>query len=538
MAKIPRAQELGLQPDQAQQTRGVVNVPVPDTSGEKAAGRAQVEIGSKLFEFGQKLHQAQVDREVVNASRKTRDELDRAYRGLAESGDDPTTFEQRYQEATNKIIAENAKLVPNSARELWSQRAKDWQLEGTFQTRSLVRTKQLEGARANLITDNETVLKQVGDLSLSRETVVANLTAQKGLNDRHVADGVSGKDDAARLNAVIDNGLQKDLLIRTRDSVEKLTMAGDDVGAETMIAEFDGTAEEQKALKQAREATQQDMRAAQNRAKADQREAEIKAANTFEMDVLKGNVGFRDLQAAVDRGDISINDQPALYRSIRAEADRRKTEAAAANKLTDAEKEEWKTWSQTAMYSLQSSATMTPAQFMLDPETQWDPQLYEIYKHMTPEDQRQLDRSRLEMRETGKTANEVDRIENMLVDEAKRIAPANWEVGSGKTKKTAQSVELAGYLRQAAAEMAPETGGAKLTPEQVRSAAALAVGRMKEGKNLPVVQWETYAYDFANSSDIDKGAYSESFAAFQKQYGRAPTPAEARAAYDQWVASQ
>jgi len=538
MARIPRAQELGLQSGQAQQTRGVVSVPVPDTSGEMAAGRAQVEVGSKLFEFGQKLRQAQIDRDAVNASQKTREELDRAYRGLADSGDDPTEFEQRYEHAATKIIADNAKLVPQSARELWTQRARDWQLEGTFQTRNLMRQRQLEGAKANIISDNAAMAKQVGDLSLSRETVAANIAAQKGLNDRHVKDGVLGKDDAARMNAELDTWLQKDSLIRTRDSVEKLTMAGDDAGAETIIAEFNGNAEEQKALKQAREATQQDMRAEQNRLDAEKRKAEIKAANSFEMGILTDGYSFKDLQSAVDKGEIALNDQPALWRSIRAEQDRRKAEANAEDKLTEAQKNEWKSWSQQAMYSLQSSSTMTPAQFMLDPETQWDPQLYELYKHMTPDDQRELNKKRYEMRETGKTVNEVDRIEGQLIDEAKRIAPPKWQVGSDRKDKTREAIELGGYLRQAAAEMAPETGGAKLSPEQIRSAAALAVGRMKDGKNLPVVQWETYAYDFANSSHIDNQAYKEAFGAFQQQYGRPPSPGEARAAYDQWVASQ
>jgi hypothetical protein len=137
------------------------------------------------------------------------------------------------------------------------------------------------------------------------------------------------------------------------------------------------------------------------------------------------------------------------------------------------------------------------------------------------------------MRETGKTVNEVDRIEAQLIDEAKRIAPQNWRIGSQAKDKTKESIELAGYLRQAAAEMAPETGGEKLTPEQIRSATALAIGRMEAGKNLPVVQWETYAYDLSNSDMTDKTLYADVFERLRKKTGKTPSMAEVRAAYEQ-----
>jgi hypothetical protein len=256
------------------------------------------------------------------------------------------------------------------------------------------------------------------------------------------------------------------------------------------------------------------------------------AANRYEVDILDGKGSRSALNAKVAAGEISENDKPTLIRAMRAEDDRRRIEAA-RSKMTEAQKEEWKSWSQSARLSLESSSTMTPAQFMLDPETQWDPQLYEIYQHLTPEDQRALDKKRLDMRETGKTVNEVDRIEAQLIDEAKRIAPQNWRIGSQAKDKTKESIELAGYLRQAAAEMAPETGGEKLTPEQIRSATALAIGRMEAGKNLPVVQWETYAYDLSNSDMTDKTLYADVFERLRKKTGKTPSMAEVRAAYEQ-----
>ncbi len=253
----------------------------------------------------------------------------------------------------------------------------------------------------------------------------------------------------------------------------------------------------------------------------------------FQVEIMQGKHGYKSIDDAIARGDLDPKTRDTLYRAKRAEDDRRKAEAAAASKLTDAQKEEWKTWSNQAVYALQSSSTMTPAQFMLDPETQWDPKLFELYKHLTPDDQREIDRKRLEMRETGKSNNEVDRIEAMLIDEAKRIAPANWKVGSQAKDKTKESIELAGYLRQAATEMAPQTGGAKLTPDDVRRAAAFAMGRMKAGENLPIVQWETYAYDVQNSDMTDKALYADVFEALRKKTGRTPSMAEVRAAYEQ-----
>jgi len=550
MPKIPRAQELGLQSGPAQQTRGVVDVPVPDTSGEKAAGRAMVEVGSKLYEFGAKIQQAQVDRQVVAASRKTREDLDRAYRDLEQAGDlDPTQFEKLYRETSDKIISENAKAVPGGGRAMWEERARNWQSDGVIQSRNLTRTRQLEAARANLINENAAVGKQVGDLSLSEATVEASILGQRGLIDRQVREGFLGKDDGARLIAELDTYLQKDKLFRARDSVERLTMAGDDVGAETMIAEFKGTAEEQKALSQAREAAQQDMRAETSRQEAERRKAEIKASNEFEMGVLTEGYGYKQLQSAVDRGEISINDQPALYRSIRAEQDRKKAEAAAA-KLTEAEKNEWKAWSQKTSFELESSATMTAAEFMRDP-TQWEPDLYERYQNLTPEDQRALNKKRLAMRETGRTTPEIDRIENRLLDEAKRIAPSDWKIGSTGQNKSTQARELAGFLREAATGMAPETGGRDLTPEQLRSAAALAIGRVTGGENLPVVQWEKWSADadvptlgniYSNSVDrrrrdgvSDPALYDSVFAKLTKKYGGPPTMEQMQAGYKQAV---
>ena len=542
---------MGLDPSAAQNTRGVVDIPVPDFSGQKAAAQALGEVGKTMLEFGNRLQEAETDRKIVTATNNTRSELDKARRAVLEDpAVKPEEYETHYKKLSDEIIKRNGAPIAGSgsrAQAIWAQHTGDWQLNGTIQMRDATRRKQLETATAEIIATNASTLKQVGDLSLSEETVAANLAAQKDLNERQVMAGTLGKDDAVRLNLELDQGLQKDKLFRARDSIERLTMAGDDTGAEMMIAEFAGSAEEQKALKQAREATQQDLRAEKSRLEAETRKGEIKAANTFEMGVLTDGLGFKQLQAAVDKGEISINEQPALFRAIRAEQARKEAEAA-ASKLSEAAKNEWKSWSQQVSLELESSTIMTAAEFMGDP-AQWAPDLYERYQHMMPEHKLAIDKKRLEMRNTGRTTPEIDRIEKLLFEEAKRIAPAAWAIASTAKDKTIQARELPGYLREAATVMAPETGGRDLTPDQMRSAAAMAIGRVTGGEKLPVVEWEKWSADagvptLANiySDRVDRrgragvsdpARYDSVFAKLTKKYGGQPTMEQMQAGYKQ-----
>ncbi len=536
MARIPRAQQMGLDPSAAQNTRGVVDIPVPDFSGQKAAAQALGEVGKTMLEFGNRLQEAETDRKIVTATNNTRSELDKARRAVLEDPNvKPEEYETHYQKLSDEIIKRNGAPIAGSgarAQAIWAQHTGDWQLSGTIQMRDATRRKQIETATAEVIATNASTLKQVGDLSLSAETVAENLAAQKDLNERQVMAGTLGKDDAVRLNLELDQGLQKDKLFRARDSVERLTMAGDDTGAEMMIAEFAGSAEEQKALKQAREATQQDMRAEKSRLEAEQRKAELKVANAFEMDVLQGNVGFKDLQAAVDKGEISINDQPALYRSIRAEQDRKKAEAAQSK--MSAEMKAFIT-DRSADYKLVLDAfsMSAPAQFIGGYDN-WSPQLKSFYDQMTPDDQRAVDRKQIEMGAAGQTASEAKTVYGALVDEAKRVVP-DWRIGSDAKDAPKDGVAFAGKLYQVAEEISKQNGGKPLTIPQVRDAVARALDAYDPGK---FGQMPTNLGDDINarvqagvSPDYDYAAEELIFDEFRKANGRAPTPAEVQAAY-------
>lgn len=499
--------------------------------GRVAQPTEQPDIGGAIQRFGEKLETARAKSEIVRSESELRRAYDGIYRELEQDGEgDYSKFEERFtqkaQEIRSKVLGS---LKTETARTLMGERAVGMEDNYTIQVRSLQRARGVDEVRSTVAGKIDEFKEAADNTSLPME----RLDALRKETDAYVADmhrnGFVDKVGMETYRQEADKLYDAGRVARAQDVLDA---AETEEQAKKVFEQFEKQSDKD-GLKTYWKSVQSDRRTKQNVAEAEQRKAEIKAANTFEMDVLHGKVGYRDLQKAVNRGDISINDQPALYRSIRAEQDRLKTEAAAAAKLTEAQKEEWKTWSNQAVYSLQSSSTMTPAQFMLDPETQWDPQLYELYKHLTPEDQREIDRKRLEMRETGKSNNEVDRIETMLLDEAKRIAPANWKVGSEAKDKTKESIELAGYLRQAATEMAPQTGGAKLTPDDVRRAAAFAMGRMKAGENLPVVQWETYAYDVQNSDMTDKALYADVFERLRAKTGTTPSMADVRAAYEQ-----
>lgn len=309
--------------------------------------------------------------------------------------------------------------------------------------------------------------------------------------------------------------------------------------AEKLVTQAAGKLDPQqrKAFESVIEDARNDIRREQERQDTERNKAQRLAGNRFEADVIDGKVNRTMLDERVKSGEISENDKPTLMRALRAEDDRRKA-AAAESKLNASEKAEWTTWSERASLTLQSSGTMTPAQFMSD-TSQWPKEYQEIYRHLTPDDQRGIIRKQIEMRETGKTFNEVDRIEAMLLDEAKRIAPTEWKVGSQAANKTSQAVELAGFLRQAAQRMAPEVAGTKLTPDQVRDATALALGQIKGAENLPVVTWSKFRADLGSADNtMDQATYNEAFEAFRKQYGRDPSMAEARAAYNQLAGAQ
>jgi hypothetical protein len=313
MARIPRALDIA---GPAQQTRGVVSVPLVEES--TAGARALAQAGRALQEFGDRLYKADIDRKVTEADRKTREDIDREYRKLETDGTlDPSTIETRYREATDAVIAKNAEIVPRGARTLWTQRAKDWQSDGLLRSRNLTRERQLEGARASMLAETVAIDKMAGDLSIQDSTFADAVQAQRNFIDRQTQGGLVGKDVAAKLHADLDGAVRKDALSRKQSRIDGLIRSGQKADAVRLIEEA-GTFEERDSLYRIMEAVENEEYAKKKRARDEQEQARIEIGREASKDldslILNGGLTPEWLRANRDR--LSEEDHTRGYNEL------------------------------------------------------------------------------------------------------------------------------------------------------------------------------------------------------------------------------
>lgn len=272
---------------------------------------------------------------------------------------------------------------------------------------------------------------------------------------------------------------------------------------------------------------------------------QAKAAEEVRQDGLE-----RSLWKHVVEGGTIMNAAPSLRAAIdpgRMGAIRAYENARDAEKtMSPASMAQWKDDSARIRMRLESSLTMPPQVFMSNPAT-WPQEYFTAYQSMTADDQRAVDEKRQTMTEKSGSVDEVTRIEKLLWDEAKRVAPSGWDLNSQRDQKTPQFNEAAGLIREQAALMAKDMGGKPLTPDEVRQNVGFAFGRMKDGENLNIARWAAYGENFrpkfnqdvnAIGGDTDPDLYGEAFKAVQAKYpGQMPPMAEVRAAYNQLVAA-
>lgn len=549
MARIPRAQQMGLDPSAAQNTRGVVDIPIPDFSGQRAGAEALDSVGKAMLEFGNKLQKEKEDHELVKADADMRVRMDKARQHIELDPETPdAALPQRWKQESELIIKEVGGGISSSrARELWEIRARGVQGEGDVWSQNLLRKRQVDKVGGAYITMASEAEEMAGDPSISPETYASKLDGLRALTAQHLAGGFIGDEEAAKRVALLESYAVKDVKMRWSAGVLAVARTGDFDGAEKMIDDAKGlsVAERESALSSVgRE------RNLQEKEKADNQRA---MGNAMEVDILDGRVTRSQIDEAVALGTVNPNDAPVLIRALRAEDDRRRAEAEQA-RMTAAERKAMEERSENVKFVFEAMADMSPSKFLTGPDG-WSETERKYYSLMTPADQRAIDRKLLDMQVSGQTTTAAGSVYSALVDEAKRIVP-EWQLSSDAKNLDENSLPFRGALRAAAEQIAKDKGGKPLTVDEARDAVARALRTYQPDKwlNLPTNQRDVYlenpgAASFKTEAGImatdggsrfayDEGANirNEIRSEFIRTKRREPTKAELDAEYARVVA--
>lgn len=542
MAKIPRAAQLGLDPSAAQQTRGVVDIPIPDFSGQKAAAQAVGEVGKTMLEFGNRLQEAETDRKIVTATNATRSELDKTQRDiLADPNIKAEDYEKVYQERSDAIFKTHGATIPGGkAKAVWDKYTGDLGFSGLTQMRSATRQKQLESATAETISIVAKTVEGFSDLDQSEEVFTANFTATHEYISNQVKSGLMTPDRGAQALAELEVGFHKAETERTLYSIDGMRQAKNYAGAiEALYAAkkenriddktfsatkavllneqngFEAQADADKyweqgkgyqgALALARKepdiAKRQEIeknlatRAQQDKlAKQDEQDSISKQLADH---VLKGgtlaNAPTSLLSRVTDSGTLSLANSMEIAKNREAS-------------LSGPQMVQWKLASSNTSNILQSREAMPPEVFMADPST-WSPRNQARYQSLTPDDQVKMDETRRKMRDGKGDYSTLSKIEGQLVDLAKTVAPKSWGLNNSIDKRTPETERLLGELRGEAVRLQQENGGADLTPDQLKLAIARSLKKSGESVDNPFVYWQLYSANMDPTSQMS-GVYT------------------------------
>lgn len=526
MARIPRAQEMGLGDDTAQVTRGVVNVPTIDQSGARTAATALDQVGGQLREFGQRLHQAEVDRSVAEANIGATNDLDKLKRRLAESQADPTTYETTYAEESGRIIEAWGQKVPGGGRDMWMQRAKEGQLRDTIEVRNLTRQRQLEGEQAKGIAIFENIKDRAGDASLSPAAYGEMQTQGRQLVADQLATGVITKDVAQRYLVELDNAQVADNTARWQSNFDALATQGKIAEAEEWrntqmglnklgqsIVDPKVLEASKKALDTAKPKYAADAAATDiyNRSRAKdgsfdfaagiaearrisdpmvrdlaiqqlgQMVAQDKVAHEQEQDAAAKDLfewtkSGRDPTKAppslLGRFDNAsrMASSISLYNSMQAEKG-----------MTEAQKTQQAIDSAVAVAGFDSLARRQPSLFMQGLNA-WPKEYQDAYKSMKWQDQIALSEKVNKMIETGPTSDAVDKVLQDVTKEAARFAPSIMNVAANDQGGKERKLQFEGFLYKHAANLSKDQGGQPITPDQAKKIVLRAMGDLDAKK--------------------------------------------------------
>ena len=541
---------MGLDPSAAQNTRGVVDIPIPDFSGQRAGAEALDSVGKAMLEFGNKLQKEKEDHELVKADADMRVRMDKARQHIELDPETPdAALPQRWKQESEAIIKEVGGGISSSrARELWEIRARGVQGEGDVWSQNLLRKRQVDKVGGAYITMASEAEEMAGDPSISPETYASKLDGLRALTAQHLAGGFIGDEEAAKRVALLESYAVKDVKMRWSADVLAVARTGDFDGAEKMIAGAKGlsVAEREDALS--------GVGRERNRFKVEQAERwGINDAN-FQVGILEGKNGYQHIDDAIANGDLNPATRDTLYRAKRAEDDRREAEAA-QSALSKAQKLDAEEASKDARFILDAFALTNESMF-LSGYDKWPTPYQNAFDAMTGDGKRAVLLKTLEQPK-GDRASAARETLNTLLDEAKRVVP-EWKLGSDAdpAKLPKDAIPFKGELLKVAERIAKAKDGKPLTVDEARDAVARALREYQPDKwmNLPTNQRDVYlenpgAASFKTEAGImatdggsrfayDEGANirNEIRSEFIRTKRREPTKAELDAEYARVVA--
>lgn len=383
-----------------------------------------------------------------------------------------------------------------------SKSATIWQAdqEQKFAANSLQETLNAMTARIEANPDSVQ-----NELNTWKNDPVRGINAYKGLL---TADQLAQVDQAANYSV-------------TLSTVRGLATADRVKEAEAVITKTGGMFDEKQreSLKTTVEGIQRDKRQALALAEAERAKAQKLNSNRIEVDILDGKADRATINAAVDRGEISVNDQPALIRAYQA----RQEKAVADAKMSAEEKAQVADRSADLRLVIEG---LPDAQFLAGPEG-WEksaPNIRAAYDRMTPDDQRAVRATINKRNEAGGTVDAQTAAVNELLATAKFMVPKEWLIEG--EKQTEQGLLFRGIVKKYAAEQAKQSGGQPLKGDDARKLVARAMVATDSKKRLPLDMQMT-------DQGIDVDLMQETEATLTSKLGRAPTARELMNAYKQ-----
>lgn len=523
---------------QAQQTRGVVDIPVVDNSGARAVAGAVDQAGKALVDFSVRLQKSVIDRSVAEANIGATNDLDKLKRKLSEGADDPITFEATYTEESDKIINTWAQKVPMGGRDMWLQRAKQDQLNGTFEVRNLQRTRQLESEQAKGLALHEVVNDSAGDLSISAEAY------QKINNDGRTAaaDALAARTitqpEYERRMIQLDDALVVDNTVRFDANISELVAQGRVAEAEALYQTQMGMNKDgknkvnpevlmntKKGLAsatlevQAIESSDTLWAAAKGdlgrynemvagvqdvpkRLKMEARGItlanQVKAAKNAEQDAMQQDL----FKFVVGGGTIEKYSpakigamEPERLGSIRAFQNARDAEKG----MTAEQKAELAQRSKRIGRLFDDMADTNTRTFMAGYDS-WSPQTKMLYDAMDTSEQIRVDELVRKTGIEGRSGNAVSKLSADLTEVVKRWAPPEWRIGSDANPENLppQAVAAKEMIRDVAQRNALDTGGKPLSDTQLQDLVIPIFRKLDDKRNwmeIPQVQRGAWAGD-------------------------------------------
>lgn len=520
----------------------------PTFAPDNSMGNALLKVADVGTEIALRVEKANTDREVITANRLAQEQIEKAKFDLEQ---DQTIADDQIQPTLRKtaetILSKTAEGISSArAREMWSEQAKgSLLLEGDDWARKQQLRRGADRARGSHVAAISSLDAKAGDLTLPAETFGKFIQDERSSITRNMERGVIDREQAARLNADLDNLARKDFTIRWSSNIDEDVKNGNIAEAKAKLAAGAGKVDGEtwSKMKTGLDASEKDFEVVSKgdqyweQAKGDygaylkltakekdpdlrlkleqrggQKLQQSKAAEDARQDGLQER-----MWAHVQGGGTIMNAPPSLRASI---DPNRLSSIRAFESARDEEKgltgpalAVKKLQSASISNILQSRDAMPPEVFMNDPGT-WSPRNFAMYQAMTPDDQIKMDEARRKMRDGGGTYETQNKVEGQLLDLAKTVAPKSWGLTKDADQRTPETERLLGELRGEAVRLMKENGNADLTPDQLKQSIAKALKRAGESVDNPFVYWNLYSANMDPRSQMSGGFTME----YQKLY--------------------